>query len=161
MNYSVFYLWQSDLPNNRNEIKASIKKAIKNINSKRIGCVLTYDESTWDVAGVPDISQMITQKIDKSSIFICDVSIINKDFEGRKCPNPNVLFELGYAMRCLGWDKVICVFNHATGRVEDLPFDINHKRILTYNSENEGYKAQLSKNMERAIELMAQKGIII
>ena len=162
MNYSVFYSWQSDLPNktNRTAIQTCIRRAIKSLSDKPTGCVFTYDESTWDIAGTPDIAQTILQKIDKSDVFICDISIVNNDCTCRKCPNPNVLFELGYATRGLGWDKVICIFNLASGRIEDLPFDINHKRVLAYSSESEKYKDSLAKRIEDAIGLMIRKGLL-
>lgn len=130
MIYNIFYSWQSDLPNkgNRSFIEGSIKKAIKlskvSVNSKL--CV-DYDRDTKGVSGSPDICETIFNKIDKCDIFISDISIINKEVEGRKTPNPNVLIELGYAARVLGWEKIICLYNIKYGEVGDLPFDLNHK----------------------------------
>src|SRR5205085_1155266 len=51
-----------------------------------------------------------------------DVSFIAPPgYGGRPTPNPNVLIELGYAAHRHGWNGILCVFNAATGRVEDLP----------------------------------------
>ena len=55
-------------------------------------------------------------------------------------PNPNVLIELGYAIKTLGWSKIICLFNSQTGKIEDLPFDINHNRVTAYTSNLENKK---------------------
>jgi hypothetical protein len=95
MKYNVFYSWQSDLPvkSNRSVIQSCIKAAIKKVTIASNSVVLSYDESTREVSGSPDIAQTIIQKIDACDIFICDISIINKDFDGRKCPNPNVMYE--------------------------------------------------------------------
>lgn len=74
-------------------------------------------------------------KIDESDLFIADVSIINaKDNTStRKTPNPNVMFELGYAACRLGWNRIICLFNVDYGEMGDLPFDIKHRRIAAYS----------------------------
>lgn len=71
--------------------------------------------------------------------FICDISIVTGGNGLRKSPNPNVLIELGFAIKQLGWDKVICLFDKNTGSLEDLPFDLRQKRILQYdpNMSNE------------------------
>lgn len=61
------------------------------------------DRDTVGVSGSPDIGQTIFQKIDKAAVFVADVSIINAGSdEDRQTPNPNVLIELGYAMRAIG-----------------------------------------------------------
>jgi hypothetical protein len=41
----------------------------------------------------------------------------------RRTPNPNVLVELGYALKALGDERVIVVVNTAFGKEELLPFD--------------------------------------
>lgn len=33
----------------------------------------------------------------------------------------------------LGWSKVICLYNLKYGDIEDVPFDLNHRRILMYD----------------------------
>lgn len=60
------------------------------------------DRDTQGLAGAPDIGDSIYDKIDSADIFIADVTIINQDYAGRKTPNPNVLIELGYAIKALG-----------------------------------------------------------
>lgn len=143
MTYSIFYSWQSDLPNNRNRsfIEQCIKQAIKiTIDSFDVQLYFEYDRDTRDITGSPDISETIFKKINKSDLFICDVSIINSAAKDRKTPNPNVLIELGYAANVLGWERVICIFNTAYGSIDDLPFDLRQKRILTYNEDDKKQK---------------------
>ncbi len=158
---NVFYSWQSDLPNNSNRsfINDAIKKAINKL-SYEIKVFAEYDRDTLGTTGSPDISDTIFTKINKSDIFICDISIINKDYPGRKTPNPNVLVELGYAAKALGWEKVICLFNKKYGELTDVPFDINHRRILVYDSDKANEKQRVSEIFFKNISEMFSKGVL-
>ncbi len=163
MIYNIFYSWQSDLPNksNRSFIEYCIKKAIKmNKLSSDIKVYIDYDRDTLGVSGSPDISETIFNKIDRTDIFICDISIINQDSKGRKTPNPNVLVELGYAAKVLGWERIIILFNKKFGNEFDLPFDLNHKRILFYNSDIENEKDRVSNIISQSIFDMYSSGIL-
>ena len=55
---------------------------------------MSYDRDTKGNNGSPDITATIFDKIDKCVLFVCDVSIVNSNADGRKMPNPNVLVEL-------------------------------------------------------------------
>lgn len=136
---TIFFSWQSDLPNktNRNLIENSIKLALKKMNQDSPYSLITeIDRDIKGVLGSPDIVDSILTKIDKCGLFIADISIINSSLNGKRTPNPNVLFELGYAVKCLGWDRVICVLNSDFGDVSELPFDLRNRRILTYETSN-------------------------
>jgi hypothetical protein len=79
-------------------------------------------------------------------VFVADVSFITPlGYEGRPTPNPNVLIELGYAANRHGWNRILCVFNSATGRVEDLPFDIRQHSITGYSLTDGQDKAEVRK----------------
>ena len=140
MKCTIFYSWQSDLPNkdNRSFIENCIEKAIKKEKlGFEAGLTVAVDRDTKKTVGTPDIAGIIFDKIAKTDIFICDISIINGNDKGRKCPNPNVLLELGYAVRTLGWDRIICFYNLKYGELKSVPFDLSHRRIFFYNSDNE------------------------
>lgn len=160
MELKIFYSWQSDLPKNQNLnfIETSIKDALKWLRQQKpISLDIKLDKATRNLAGSPDIAESIFSKIGNSSIFIADISIINKDYDGlRKTPNPNVLVELGYAARSIGWEKIICVYNTDFGNYNDLPFDLRNRRILDYTSKNG--KDELSRKIESAICEMNKKG---
>lgn len=160
MELKIFYSWQSDLPKNQNLnfIETSIKDALKRLRQQKpISLDIKLDKATRNLAGSPDIAESIFSKIGNSSIFIADISIINKDYDGlRKTPNPNVLVELGYAARSIGWGKIICVYNTDFGNYNDLPFDLRNRRILNYTSKNG--KDELSRKIESAICEMNKKG---
>lgn len=141
MKISIFYSWQSDLSikTNRYFIEDAIKKSLKEINkdNRVVGCI---DRDTKDELGSPDIRSSILKKINHCKFFVCDVSLIDKHV-----PNPNVLIELGYAIKVLGWSRIICLFNSKTGNIEDLPFDINHNRVTAYSPDVVHDKDRLAK----------------
>ena len=87
---------------------------------------MEFDRDTFGLNGSPDITQTIFDKIDKSVLFVCDISIVSSQ-GAKKTPNPNVLIELGYAVSKLGWEHIICLFDSNTGSIEDLPFDLRQK----------------------------------
>lgn len=141
MRVTIFYSWQSDLPNNTNRgfIERALVKAIESIKTEEeLVIEPCLERDTTGVSGTPDIASTIFRKIDECHIFIGDVSIINpKTRTGRKTPNPNVLLELGYAAKRLTWDNVVCVFNTACGKTEDLPFDLRLRRMSLYSATSE------------------------
>ncbi|OUS76590.1 hypothetical protein B1748_10850 [Paenibacillus sp. MY03] len=152
MQYTVFFSWQADLPNNKNRsfIESCLLKSIENLKKDvNYTLELNIDRDTQSTLGTPDITESIFKKIDQCSFFIADVSIINgTSRKYKKTPNPNVLIELGYAAKKLGWEKVICVFNSEFGKINDLPFDLRNRRILTYEF-NPDNKPEVKKNIER------------
>jgi hypothetical protein len=141
MNLTIFYSWQSDLPNatNRAFIEQAIQKAIKAIKAEQETVLEPcLERDTVGVPGTPDIASTIFRKIDQCRVFVADVSIISPATStDRKTPNPNVLLELGYAAKMLTWDNVICVFNTAFGDMGDLPFDLRLRRMCTYAATKE------------------------
>lgn len=135
MKQIVFYSWQSDLPNpcNRGFIQDALERAAATItadDSLEIEPVI--DRDTQGVPGAPDIASTIFAKITSADVFVADVSITGRG-EKRAMPNPNVLIELGYAIKALGHERVILVFNRAFGKIEELPFDLRARRVLSYD----------------------------
>lgn len=138
MSRTVFYAWQSDLPNNTNRgfIRDALDRAIKAINADiPVEDALRPDQDTKDIPGSPTVADVIFEKIDACSVFVPDVSIITPKNAKRPSPNPNVLIEYGRATKTLGDDYILPVFNTAFGDWEkDRPFDMRHKRKpLCYN----------------------------
>lgn len=148
---TIFYSWQSDLNEKTNNffIRDSIRTAIKKLNRGiKMDERISIDHDTKNKSGSPNIVDTIFNKIEKSDIFICDVTIINKYkyfsfLQRRITPNPNVLLELGFAVNSLGWDRVICLNNISYNKIEDLPFDIKQNRISKYQSGNKDSKSNL------------------
>jgi hypothetical protein len=127
MKQIIFYSWQSDLPNasNRGFILSALENAAASIKAD------DTVEVTQGVPGAPDIASTIFAKITAADVFVADVSITGRG-DKRATPNPNVLIELGYAFKALGHERVILVFNRAFGKIEELPFDLRMRRVLSY-----------------------------
>lgn len=109
-----------------------LKKAVRQVDGYEI------ETATRDAQGSPDIASTILGKIDTSELFLADVSIVNPGADSRECPNPNVMYELGYAVKVVGDSNIILIANLDTTEPANLPFDIRNRRmILTkFNSDN-------------------------
>lgn len=155
MKRTIFYSWQSDLPNssNRGLIKEALENAIKSLKREDSYTINPrIDQDTKNTAGSPDIAETIFGKIALADIFIADVSIINKDSADKKTPNPNILIELGYAVSNLGWDKIILVQNSAYGGPESLPFDLRGRRTVQYDAPPGFEKAKVRALLQGRLE---------
>ena len=104
--FKIFYSWQSDLPGSktRNFIRECIDEAIE-LAEETEAIDAERDEATKGVTGSPNIVTTIFSKIDDCDLFIADLSLcfIGSENNQKKSPNPNVLLELGYAVKTLGW----------------------------------------------------------
>lgn len=161
MEARVFYSWQSDCPGNtnRNFILTALDQAIKEIHTDDTIIVSpVMDRDTKGVPGSPDITESIFSKIDTASVFVCDISIINSNQgDYKSTPNPNVLIELGYAVKVLGWNRVIMVMNEEYGKPDLLPFDLRSKRITTYRIAQDAEEKAPERNRLRKILVEALK----
>jgi hypothetical protein len=135
----AFYSWQSDLPKSTNlqAIRTALRAASSVVESDLSdrNLLIRPDEATRNVPGSRNIPDEIRRKISASDIFVCDVTPIYKASDGhpKSSANPNVIFELGYAVAQLGWDRVILLFNESFGDFpDDLPFDFDRHRASPY-----------------------------
>ncbi len=163
----VFYSWQSDLPNstNRGLIQTALETAVKSIrNDDSIEVEPVVDRDTSGIPGSPDIASTIFAKIEEAYVFLCDVSIINSETQARPTPNPNVLIELGYAIKTLGSARIIMVMNTAFGMPEQLPFDLRMRRVITYKvpetTEKASERNQLAKKLQSALKTIFTEQIL-
>ncbi|WP_373351094.1 hypothetical protein [Acinetobacter bereziniae] len=154
--YKIFYSWQSDCDEKINKIyiKQQLDLAINEIKKNKKGKIkIDYDEATRNTSGSHNIKETLFRKIDECDYFIADVTpVINlykylgitkmnskvisrllNLFDFKAVSNSNVMFELGYAVNKLGWDRIILVWNQFYGKVENAPFDIRGHATLTYN----------------------------
>ena len=152
----VFYSWQSDLPNptNRRFIHDALEAAAKAIrDDDSIDIDPLVERDTQNVPGTPDIVDAIFSKIVDSHVFVGDVSIINRGSKFRPSPNPNVLLELGYAIKVLGWDNILMVMNTDYGMPAKLPFDLLTRRVITYSyPKEEGERSKERKQLQKKLE---------
>lgn len=137
----IFWSWQSDTPPaiGRDLVKSSLKEAIQQLAEELDLSEAErpeLDHDTKDVPGLAPIADTIFAKIDGAALFVADVTLTGATPDGKKkTPNPNVLIELGYALKGLGTEAIVLVANSSGGfRPEDLPFDLRHRRgPITYD----------------------------
>ena len=156
--YKIFYSWQSDLPTTSNNrfISHRLTEACHEVESTQTDFLFYVDEATREAPGSPNIPTTIMDKIKTSDIFVCDISTINSsDSTTRKTPNPNVVFELGFAVATLGWNRIILLFNSEYGVFPaDLPFDFDRHRASKYaatESPTKQHKSDLRSLLSHSV----------
>ncbi len=134
----VFWSWQNDVAPSRcrHFIREALAEAVQAVG-RELGLEDAerpeLDHDTRNEPGMVDIAATILRKISESAVFVADVTPLTRYTNGKALPNPNVLIELGWALQKPGWERIIAVLNTADGwSVNDLPFDIRHRRIVLY-----------------------------
>ena len=138
---TVFFSWQDDDKDSSREIQKAIDIAISGINAKIVPAqrdeLLKLDRDTKGVAGAVDILDIIFKKIDMSTVFVADVTpILSRG--GKLFPNPNVMCELGYAIRARGYER--CIFIAIIPKKWEklkMPFNIQGKRLMLIKPEHQ------------------------
>jgi hypothetical protein len=155
--FTIFYAWQSDTPqqHNRKFIEDALKETCERLNADDL--VPYQIELTSDTKGAPglcDIPAVILDKIAAADAVVLDLTFVAKTEVDlpKHCPNPNVLFELGYAFHAIGPERLICVMNEVHGPADKTLFDIHHRRHpVSYTSPAEG------KTRKTAVSDLADK----
>lgn len=150
--FTVFFSWQSDVPENSNILRSFIKASIKNFETTHHVNVL-YDEASRSVVGSQKVEEVILKKIRACDIFIADITPITRietEEEKKKriklLPNPNVAFELGYAMHCLPMEQVLIVLPSGISHGQ-LPFDFNHNRLIEFDEQTNPMDEEIEKSL--------------
>lgn len=150
--FTVFFSWQSDIPENSDILRSFIKVSIKNLETTHHVNVL-YDEASRSVVGSQKVEEVILKKIRACDIFIADITPITRietEEEKKKriklLPNPNVAFELGYAMHCLPMEQVLIVLSSGIPH-DQLPFDFNHNRLIDFDEQTNPMDEEIEKSL--------------
>jgi hypothetical protein len=133
---TVFFSWQADTPSRigRSLLHDVLEDACRALGADNeltdAARGLTVDSDTRGTAGSPPIVETIFRKIDAASVFVADMTFVAERSGGGRSPNPNVLIEYGWALKSLGYERIICIMNTAYGAPsgEALPFDLRHAR---------------------------------
>jgi hypothetical protein len=165
--FTVFYAWQSDRPakTNRYLIRDAIGEAVKRLKKDaEVFDAARLDHDTKNVSGLPDIAATILQKIDRCGVFVGDVSFVAETTskEPKFIPNPNVMCEVGYALKATNSARVVLVMNNFYGTAEKLPFDLRSRRHpIQYtlapdadNSEIKAARQDLAEKLFAAIKMV-------
>lgn len=137
MGKTVFYIWQSDRPQDLNRffIRDAARDAVEELRDE-LGIDLALDFDTWNVPGSPRITDVILEKLASPECVavLADVTTVGRsedpgpDGIPKPLQNPNVMFEMGFALAIKEWTKIVLVVNRAFGLATDLPFDLRGNR---------------------------------
>lgn len=173
----IFWSWQSDThqPSNRYFVRDVLGELAKTLNgvdgteesdrpvSTDVDDVdedvedaedfVSIDHDTKGLGGSPRIAERILEKIAAAAVFVADVTPVAKALSGKHIPNPNVMIELGYALRVLGEDRIVLVGNKAfDAKLSRLPFDLRHRSAPAFYTLREDTSEE--RKAEVAAELM-------
>lgn len=151
--YIVFFSWQSDIEELKKEIGKIIEEQLWKLSQSK-KCNFKFDSDTRNVPGMTPIVSEVLEKIENCHIFICDLTPVTiLDTNGRKkaMPNSNVMFELGYAMKCLPKGQIIGIVNKER-KVGEMPLDINGFKSFEFSSEDNNWGELLNKEMEFSLD---------
>ena len=165
---TVFFAWQLDTPSDQNKtfIWNALNRATETAEaSAPVESSPRPESDTGGVAGSPNIVETIFRRIRDCAIFVADLTFTAKTDAGKLSPNPNVLIELGYAARSVGWERTILVINEKYGKANCLPFDIlQHRwpieyRLSEHTTVGEKRFDQLSDALTSAIASCQQHSL--
>jgi hypothetical protein len=160
MQITVFYAWQSDRPKELNHyfVRDAAKAACERITADNSNAwAVALDSDTRGVVGMCDIPNTILEKINACDIFLADLTLVGStdDSDNKPLPNPNVVFELGYAAKSHGFDVLIGVMNEAFGTVDGQVFDIKRRASLLYKAsvtDSAEFRKAQRDELSRALE---------
>ena len=163
--FRVFFSWQSD----RTDVKKAIQRELDTVATKlkKEDINLIIDHDTRDRVGTQNIDVEVLQKILNCDIFIADITPVCKIFSkndasipAKLIPNPNVMYESGYALAHKGLSKMIFLASLQHGEtIAQLPFDINHNTITSIHDL--GQLPALSSMIRKIIDIVRNERMSI
>ena len=131
--YRLFYSWQSDNKDAKCVIRKALDTVMKQLKGNHIAIEIIEGGGGEGFISIEDAVRM---KIQRCDIFVGDVTPVgNVVMKGKLLPNANVMYEMGIATECLTADRIIAVAMAGDWKVENMPFDFNHKGT---NRKNKG-----------------------
>ena len=169
MPHRIFFSWQSDTPTEwgRNFVERALTKAAANLlkdltveeSIRESG--LAIDKDTKGVPGTPPIVETIFKKIDGAVAYVADLTFVGERRGGRPTPNPNVLVEYGWALKSLGYPRIIVLMNTAYGVPSDdsLPFNMKHLLWPIQYHLPEGSDDKAKQEVRKGLVAVLEKAI--
>lgn len=164
--YVFFFSWQMDSPKceNYSYLNNVLSESAKEL-SKKLEKEIVISTDSRDEDGGDSIDVAVLRKISLCDYFVADITSVRdieiKNEEGKVIkkkliPNPNVMYELGYAVSTLGWNRVILIWNDKYGNKDFAPFDIRNHISLSYYRD----KDDKTKNKGLSITGLLEEKII-
>ena len=163
--FRIFFSWQSDRTDVKKAIQRELDSVAKKLKKEDINLIIDHD--TRDRVGTQNIDVEVLQKILNCDIFIADITpvckILSKNdasIPAKLIPNPNVMYESGYALAHKGLSKMIFLASLQHGEtIAQLPFDINHNTITAIHDL--GQLPALSSMIRKIIDIVRNERISI
>ena len=163
--FRVFFSWQSDRTDVKKAIQRELDTIAKKLEKEDINLIIDHD--TRDRVGTQNIDVEVLQKILNCDIFIADITpvckILSKNdasIPAKLIPNPNVMYESGYALAHKGLSKMIFLASLQHGEtIAQLPFDINHNTITSIHDL--GQLPALSSMIRKIIDIVRNERMSI
>ena len=163
--FRVFFSWQSDRTDVKKAIQRELDTVAKKLKKEDINLIIDHD--TRDRVGTQNIDVEVLQKILNCDIFIADITpvckILSKNdasIPAKLIPNPNVMYESGYALAHKGLSKMIFLTSLQHGEtIAQLPFDINHNTITSIHDL--GQLPALSLMIRKIIDIVRNERMSI
>lgn len=138
----IFYSWQSDYPEVRQEIETALKDVIETINKNRNPRQpIELRNSMEEKSGSNNIVDELKREIDRSLLVVADITNVAKvideegDSKNKWHPNSNVIFELSYSFVKKTNDQVTLIKKERASKDENIsPFDMYQNRTIFYNN---------------------------
>lgn len=160
----IFWSWQSDTPGKigRHFVRDALKLAVEQLKqapdveeptSAATRESLHVDQDRQGVTGSPDLARTIFEKIDRSAVFVADVTAVGTAIDGKKkLINSNVAIEYGHAHHSLGDEAILMVQNMHYGDRDALPFDLKHKAgPIQYTLAPDAKKAEIEAEKKKLV----------
>lgn len=135
--FVIFYSWMSDRPAEQN-IKYIRKVLTEDCRAleKKLGVKITIDSDSRGEDGSKSIDENVLKKIAACDFFVGDITPVYPKFPWlwwkKPTPNSNVMYELGFAVSSLGWNRCIMAWNSKYGNLSRAPFDIRNHTTAVY-----------------------------
>ena len=150
----IFYSWQSDIPEHRKVIE----KALRNV--KIIIPEIEIITATSDKTGAFRIDNNIIEKIESADLYLADLSIIgNLGKRRRQSPNPNVIYETGFAHGVLTEEKMYMLAQKIKSGTDKFPFDIRNRHLALYDFNSTEILKELTDDFKNFIKKSTKKQV--
>ena len=148
---TIFYVWQSDVRKTRNKITRALERVAEDLNVPEVRTV-AIDQDTRSTTGAVVIDHVILNRIAAADVVVADVTAVTS-LGNKALPNPNVMFEVGYAVSASGAEHVLLVRDVSEGVPGEMPFDIRNRETFSF-----GTKGELQQELHSRISQIIDRG---
>lgn len=153
-----FFSWQSDNKPVRNKFQKALKAAVEQLGHEVDEAERPeLDSDTKGTFGSEEIVNTIFEKIDSSVLFIADVTPIAQTSK-KLLPNPNVMVEVGYALKSMSRHSrlyIFCSTDEIEVDPEKMPFDLKGKSLFGFAAHET--PSQIAKQLKPMLEGMLKQ----